>query len=52
MKYKLKTKIRAIIQSYNTRIASHLSFHFSIPEEEILQHINGMKENKRFKEIK
>lgn len=52
MKYKIKTKIRRIIQKYNKNIASYLSFQLGYPEDEILQHINNMKENKRFKEIK
>ena len=47
----LTTKTRAIIQSYNTRIATHLADHLGLPDDVILKHINNMSENKREKEI-
>jgi len=43
----LKIKIRAIIQSYNTRVATHLAHHLGLPADDILKHINNMSENKR-----
>jgi len=48
-KTRLTKKMRAIIQSYNTRIATHLADQLGLPDDVILQHINGMNENKRIK---